>query len=265
MTTEVHRGSDRSLHLGLRQAPSTARAVRRPLGRPCPGCGSMRTWVEWRTVPEGDKRPFAVCEACGHCVAGRPRTPPEAPGEQPDDAAPKDTGSEPPGVTRSKESRTQASDERVRELLAAAGYNKAVTPEVLATHRRFATHAGKPGLPRWKAAVSVLNGAQGRNDVPDISEIYGEEKRRRATKAARAAQIRAEADALADQHADAARVHVDLVWSTTGEGPTRSELAEALGVPKSLASPVIDRLHRRGVLTSTEQPRSLAVKRNQDA
>jgi len=107
----------------------------------------------------------------------------------------------------------------VEELLGAAGYNRAITPEVLEQHRRFATHAGKPGLPRWKAAVALLNGAQGRGEVPHVREIYAEEKRRREAKRARAGYMRTQADALADEHAVAAREHVARVWAETGEGP----------------------------------------------
>lgn len=107
----------------------------------------------------------------------------------------------------------------MEELLRAAGYNRAITPEVLEQHRRFATHAGKPGLPRWKAAVALLIGAQGRGEVPHVREIYAEEKRRREAKRARAGYMRTQADALADEHAVAAREHVARVWTETREGP----------------------------------------------
>ncbi|GAW52536.1 MULTISPECIES: hypothetical protein [unclassified Nocardioides] len=158
-----------------------------------------------------------------------------------------------------RKAQPQASDERVKEILAAAGYNREVTPEVVERHRGYATHAGRPGLRRWKAAVAVLNGAMGGADVPPTSAIYAEETRRREVQRARAERIKVEAQALADEHADAARAHVARVWAETGEGPTWRELATELGVKGQLAAPLIDVLHQRGVLTSTEEPRSLAV------
>jgi hypothetical protein len=158
-----------------------------------------------------------------------------------------------------RKTQPRASDERVKELLASVGYNREVTAEVLERHRAYASHAGKPGLPRWKAAVAVLNAAMGRDDVPPASEIYAEEKRRREVQRARAAQIREKATALADQHAAAAREHVERVWAETGEGPTWRELAAALGVVGHLASPMIDVLHQRRVLASTDEPRSLTT------
>jgi len=144
-------------------------------------------------------------------------------------------------------------------LLRAAGFNRTITADVLEEHRRFVTHAGKPGLPRWKAAVSVLNAAMGNDVVPDVREIYAEEKRRREVARARAAQRRTRANALADEHVLAARDHVSQVWEQTGEGPTWRELADALGVDGQMASPMIDVLHRQGALTSTKEPRSLTV------
>ena len=119
--------------------------------------------------------------------------------------------------------------------------------------------AGKPGLPRWKAAVAVLNGAMGAPEVPHVREIYAEEKRRREVRRERAARVRKQASELADRHARAAREQVARVWAETGEGPTWRELAAALGVKGPLASAMIDSLHRRGALTSTKEPRSLAV------
>ena len=214
--------------------------TRQRLGKPCPSCGSTSTWVEWRREVDSSRPgaagewPYAVCQTCGHAAKGRL------------------TQSRPP-------QRQKESDERVEELLQAAGYNRAITPEVLEAHRWFATHAGKPGLPRWKAAVALLNGAQGRSEVPHVREIYGEEKRRREAKRARAAEMRKRAGALADDHAEAAREHVARVWAETGAGPTWRELASALGVQGPLASAMIDMLHRRGVLASTKEPRSLAV------
>ncbi|WP_408899814.1 hypothetical protein ACJ5H2_21765 (plasmid) [Nocardioides sp. R1-1] len=145
----------------------------------------------------------------------------------------------------------------MEELLTAAGYNKAITPDVLEQHRRFATHAGKPGLPRWKAAVALLNGAMGAPEVPHVREIYAEEKRRREVRRERAARIRKQAGELAAEHAVAAREMVARVWAETGEGPTWRELAAALGVKGPLASAMVDALHQRGALTSTKEPRSL--------
>ena len=49
------------------------------------------------------------------------------------------------------------------------------------------------------------------------------------------------------------------VWAETGEGPTWRELASALDVHGPLAAAMIDTLHRRGALSSTKEPRSLAV------
>jgi hypothetical protein len=95
--------------------------------------------------------------------------------------------------------------------------------------------------------------------VPRASEIYAEEKRRREVRRARAERIRAQASALADAHAEAARRYVTQVWAETGAGPTWRELAAALGVTGQLASPMIDLLHKRGVLASTGEPRSLTV------
>ncbi|MEP9385557.1 hypothetical protein [Nocardioides sp. KR10-350] len=246
--------------------------ARRRLGASCRACGSTNTWVEIRR--EADPRrpagvgewPYAVCLSCGHAVRGRPKQPEhETPTAEPADATPSTTGSDDarPGPDGRKpherRPRPKVDDGRVEELLRAAGFNKEITPEVLEAHRRFATHAGKPGLPRWKAAVALLNSAQGRGEVPHVREIYAEEKRRREARRARAAQLRRQAEDLADQHAAAAREHVARVWADTGEGPTWRELAEALGVRGPLASALVDVLHRRRVLTSSEEPRSLAV------
>jgi hypothetical protein len=265
--------------------------ARRPLGKPCRNCGSTSTWVEWRREAEGSRHggagewPYAVCGGCGHAVRGRrtassPTTcaqSPQAtssgptPTPEPESEASSQTGEDQPSgreqaVRPRGPARPRASDERVVELLQAAGYNREVTSEVIAAHRRFVSHAGKPGLPRWKAAVSVLNGAQGRGEVPPVSEIYAEDRRRREVKRARAAQrrqqaaeLRRQAAALADQHVVAAREYVARVWAETGEGPTWRELGEALGVDGHLASAVVDALHRRGALCSTLERRSLAV------
>lgn len=249
--------------------------VRQPLGKPCRACGSTSTWVEIRR--ELDRAgsgqvgewPYAVCQACGHAERGR-RTEPSKPPAQTSagqsarspEASPPDEATAAPaelGGRRRRPPRPKASDERVQELLAAAGYNRAITPVVLEEHRRFATHAGKPGLPRWKAAVALLNGAMGADEVPHVREIYAEEKRRREKQKARAAQRRRQAGELADAHAAAAREHVARVWAETGQGPTWRELADALGVHGPLASATIDTLHRRGALTSTKEPRSLRV------
>lgn len=67
--------------------------------------------------------------------------------------------------------------------------------------------------------MALLNGAQGRGEVPHGREIYAEEKRRREAKRARAGYMRTQADALADEHAVAAREHVARVWAETREGP----------------------------------------------
>ena len=107
--------------------------------------------------------------------------------------------------------------------------------------------------------MALLNGAMGGDEVPHVREIYAEEKRRREANRARAARRREQAGALADEHASAAREFVARVWAETGEGPTWRELADALGVQGRLASAMIDTLHRRGALTSTEEPRTLAV------
>lgn len=253
--------------------------ARRPLGRPCRACGSTNTWVELRREIDLSRAgaagewPYAVCQACGHAARGR-RTqpapqqhdsaarPPEraasapTPEPEPDHSADR---AEQTGSRTARPPRPKATDERVEQLLAAAGYNKAITAEVLQEHRRFATHAGKPGLPRWKAAVAVLNGAMGAPEVPHVREIYAEEKRRREVRRARAARIRKQAGELADEHAVAAREQVARVWAETGEGPTWRELAAAIGVKGPLASAMIDALHRRGALTSTKKPRSLSV------
>lgn len=253
--------------------------VRRPLGRPCRACGSTNTWVELRREVDRTRPgaagewPYAVCQGCGHAARGRRTEPAQqpstsdarpstvlsdapAPEEAPDQGAvPADHAG---GPGRERPPRPKATDERVEELLGAAGFNRAITPEVLEEHRRFATHAGKPGLPRWKAAVALLNGAMG-GGVPHVREIYAEEKRRREVTRARAAQRREQAGALADEHVVAAREHVARVWAETGEGPTWRELASALGVRGPLASAMIDTLHRRGALASTKEPRSLTV------
>jgi hypothetical protein len=228
-----------------------------------------------RTRPGGvGEWPYALCRSCGHAVRGRltsaAQFPPDAaPSRAESDAAPSAessgggggdaTAADRPSARRDKRPRPKASDERVEELLQAAGYNRAVTPEVLQEHRRFATHAGKPGLPRWKAAVAILNGAMGAPEVPHVREIYAEEKRRREARQARAARIRKQAAELADEHAVAAREQVARVRAETGEGPTWRELAAALGVKGPLASAMIDALHRRGALSSTKEPRSLSV------
>jgi hypothetical protein len=239
---------------------------RRRLGRPCRACGSADTWVELRREVDRTRPaaagewPYAVCQSCGHTVRGsrtdanQTSTASHAnPGPAGVDRVPA------PRARRARPSRPKASDERVDELLRAAGFNRPITAEVLEVHRRFVTHAGKPGLPRWKAAVSVLNAAMGGDKVPDVREIYAEEKRRREVARSRAAQRRAQANALADEHVLAARDHVAQVWEQTGEGPTWRELAAALGVDGQMASPMIDVLHRRGALTSTKEARSLAV------
>ncbi|MDR7254940.1 hypothetical protein J2X46_003942 [Nocardioides sp. BE266] len=92
-----------------------------------------------------------------------------------------------------------------------------------------------------------------------MGEIYAEEKRRREVRRARAVRVREQAEHLADKHALAARDQVARVRAETGEGPTWRELAAALGVKSSLASAMVDALHRRGALTSTKEPRSLTV------
>lgn len=253
----------------------TRRASHRrwPLGKPCRACGSTDTWVELRREADHTRPgaagewPYAVCQGCGDAARGR-RTepspqpspaaarPPTAPTEAPDDGAvTPDQGDQ----RRGRSPRSKAPDERVEELLRAAGYNRVITFEVLEQHRRFATHAGKPGLPRWKAAVALLNGAMGADEVPHVRGIYAEEKRRREVNTARAAQRREQAGELADEHVAAAREHVARVWAETGEGPTWRELASALNVSGPLAAAMIDRLHRRGALASTKEPRSLAV------
>lgn len=251
---------------------------RRPLGRPCRACGSTDTWVELRRdldrtrpAPVGEW-PFAVCQDCGHAVRGRrtetahraaaplPAVPETRVAAEPDHANDEPTDATPaPQARPARPPRPKAGDERVEQLLAAAGFNRTVTPEVLEEHRRFVTHAGKPGLPRWKAAVSVLNAAMGADEVPHVREIYAEEKRRREVARERASKRRAQANALADELVLAARHHVAQVWEQTGEGPTWRELAAALGVDGHLAPAMIDVLHRRGALTSTEESRSLAV------
>lgn len=261
----------------------TGHRARRHLGAPCGSCGSTDTWVELhreddRTRPGGvGEWPYAVCGACGHAVRGRRKPPSEASpaaaatqrvsdtassGESAagrDGAASDRQAADGQNPRRGGPPRPKASDGRVEELLRAAGYSRAITAEVLEDHRRFATHAGKPGLPRWKAAVALLNGTQGRDDVPHVREIYAEEKRRREVKRARAARLREQAGALADEHVVAAREHVGRVRAETGEGPTWRELASALGVKGPLASAMVDALHRRGALTSTKEPRSLAA------
>lgn len=210
-----------------------------------------------------------MCQACGHAARGR-RTQPVDPEPGPTtsvteaptsaDASDQEAGGgEQPGARRGRPQRPKASDERVKELLTAAGYSRTITPEVLEQHRRFATHAGKPGLPRWKAAVALLNGAMGAPEVPHVREIYAEEKRRREVRRQRAARIRKQAGELAAEHAVAAREQVARVWAETGEGPTWRELAAALGVKGPLASAMVDALHQRGALTSTKEPRSLTV------
>lgn len=251
----------------------------RPLGTACLICGSSNTWVEIRRESDPARPggvgewPYAVCRSCGHAVRGRRRSaaqlpPTDAASHAESDAAAAAESSgggrdeetvDRPSERRDKPPRPKASDERVEELLQAAGYNRAITPGVLREHRRFATHAGKPGLPRWKAAVAVLNGAMGAPEVPHVREIYAEEKRRREVRRERAARIRKQASELAQEHAVAAREHVARVWTETGEGPTWRELAAALGVKGPLASAMIDALHRRGALTSTKEPRSLTV------
>lgn len=253
--------------------------ARRPLGRPCRACGSTNTWVELRREVDRSRPgaagewPYAVCQACGHAARGRrsqpapqqhdsvARKPERAPGAPTPEPGPDQKADrvEQTGSRTVRPPRPRATDERVEQLLAAAGYNKAITAEVLQEHRRFATHAGKPGLPRWKAAVAVLNGAMGAPEVPHAREIYAEEKRRREVRRARAERTRRQAGELADEHAVAAREQVARVWAETGEGPTWRELAAALGVKGPLASAMIDALHRRGALTSTKNPRSLAV------
>lgn len=249
--------------------------ARRPLGKPCRACGSTNTWVEMRREVDRTRPgaagewPYAVCQACGHVVKGRRTEPhqqvPSAPTNRveqpaPSDASPTASRDADDGDSwRARAPRPTASDERVEELLRAAGYNRAITPVVLEQHRRFASHAGKPGLSRWKAAVSVLNGAQGRDEVPSVSEIYAEDKQRREVKQARAAQLRRQSAELADQHIGAAREHVARIWAQTGEGPTWREMADALGVDGRLASAMVDAMRRRGALTSTSERRSLAV------
>ncbi len=260
---------------GVDETTTRVGHVRRPLGKPCRACGSTSTWVEWRREdhqagPDGaGEWPYAVCQACGHAAKGRrmqsrPPAQPAASTRSAEvapsaEAAADDQAEGGDGSRGGRPPRPKASDERVGELLQAAGYNRAITSEVLDAHRRFATHAGKPGLPRWKAAVALLNGAQGRDEVPHVREIYAEEKRRREVQRNRAAQRRRLAGELADEHAGAAREYVARVWAKTGEGPTWRELASALGVEGPLASAMIDTLHRRGLLTSTKEPRSLAV------
>lgn len=167
--------------------------------------------------------------------------------------------SRPSDGRKSSPPRPKATNARVEELLAAAGYNRSITPEVLQDHRRFATHAGKPGLPRWKAAVAILNGAMGSHEVPPVGEIYAEETRRREVRRTRTALIRAQSIELADKYAQAAREQVARVWEETGTGPTWRELAASLGVKGPLASAMVDALHRSGALTSTAEPRSLTV------
>jgi hypothetical protein len=255
------------------EATTRSSRARRPLGKPCRSCGSTSTWVEWRREVDGSRPggagewPYAVCQTCGHAAKGRltqsrPPAQPAAAAPSPEAASVEADADDQVVAGAGRQGRPQRpkpSDEQVEELLQAAGYNRAITPEVLEAHRWFATHAGEPGLPRWKAAVALLNGAQGRGEVPHVREIYGEEKRRREAKRARAAAMRKQAGALADEHAEAAREHVARVWDATGAGPTWRELASALGVQGPLASAMIDMLHRRGVLASTKEPRSLAV------
>ena len=212
-----------------------------------------------------------MCQSYGHAARGQRKSPAQqspggTPRVDPDSASSAEATEKHDGTPDSRQEtrrgrppRPKATDERVEELLRSTGYNRAITPEVLEEHRRFRTHAGKPGLPRWKAAVALLNGAQGRGVVPHVREIYAEEKRRREARQARAAETRRQAGALADEHAEAAREHVARMWAETGEGPTWRELAEVLGVKGRIASAMIDTLHRHGVLTSTKEPRSLTL------
>lgn len=224
-----------------------------------------------RRLPAGGvgEWPYAVCQTCGHAAKGRltqSRPPAQATAATQSAAAASsvevagaDQGQDGDRPRGGRPPRPKASDERVGELLQAAGYNRAITPEVLDAHRRLATHAGKPGLPRWKAAVALLNGAQGRDEVPHVREIYAEQRRRRDVQRKRAVQRRQRAGELADEHAETAREYVAAVWVETGMGPTWRELASTLGVEGPLASAMIETLHRRGLLTSTNEPRSLAV------
>ena len=197
--------------MGTRVEPAARGShARRPLGQPCWACGSTNTWVElrrevYRSRPGAvGEWPYAVCQSCGHAARGRRAQPAGNVTEALASEGPCDQGTvtaEQTDSGRGRPPRPKADDERVEELLAAAGYNRALTPEVLQQHRRFATHAGKPGLPRWRAAVAVLNGAMGAPEVPHVREIYAEEKRRRQVRRARAARIRKQAGELADVHA----------------------------------------------------------------
>ena len=145
--------------------------ARRPLGKPCRSCGSTNTWVELRREPDqtlpgaAGEWPYAVCQSCGHAARGQRKAPAQhasldTPRVDPDAAASPETTEKPDGTPdqrqatrRGRPPRPKATDERVEGLLRAAGYNRAITPEVLEEHRRFTTHAGKAaclaGRLRW--------------------------------------------------------------------------------------------------------------------
>lgn len=147
------------------------------------------------------------------------------------------------------------SDAVIEKFLQDVGYQGLIDARVRARYASLVRRAGKPGLPRWLLAVSLV-----RRD-PDLSPPSGrvfeaESQRRREA----AAKRRALAASLMDEQTeDAARSFVQHVRQQTGQGPTWRELGRHLGWSNAQTKAGVHELRRRGVVAFTSEHRSLHV------
>lgn len=160
--------------------------------------------------------------------------------------------------TTSPARRPRARKKPVRELMPvfinAIGYTREPEPETRRIYHDVIIAAGqRPGTLRWRAAVHVITNAPAKLPPEDFDEQMQQFMQRTIERRTRTL-------AAADANAEAARRFVDDVWTRTGAGPTWAELARACGVPGTRAEWFVSRLHDNGVLTSTEESRSLRVK-----
>lgn len=157
--------------------------------------------------------------------------------------------------------------ERARMLLEAAGLTDP-TKDQIEAYRSLAGAAGEPGLLHWKLAVKLTNAAvhsaKPDGPVPGRPELNArvkrERQRRQRVANRRRDRLRESAHSIAERDADAAAAYVAAVREWTHMGPTWLELADRLGwQPRTLAELVIKKLTATGVLTHTDEHRSLDV------
>jgi hypothetical protein len=118
---------------------------------------------------------------------------------------------------------------QVGAFLEAAGRHGGVTDEVYEKYAPLVAAAGKRGLPRYRAALSMVAGAPGA-EPPTVEAFQAAWEQRRAEHLANVE----EAQQLTEHDAEAARIYVTRVRAETGAGPTWAELGEHLGWPERL-------------------------------